>query len=254
MSRSAITTTRCISATHNNKIQITQKRIVNERCVFHFQQEVTNTMNKNFFKRGVAGLLSLVMCLTALVGFGTTTAFAAGEQADVYLISFPRSGDPPYVSLKNLSDSDRKKAIKRIESYSLTMPSNGSLWMPFVIHSTEMLATGGRLGFVLPYEITYVRYAFGLWNYLGHNYGKISIYRVHKDFFPDVDVETVIFLAEEKGSCTDDVSYCTLKDLNSLFEDDASLVAKISISDIVAMGKPFEKNLFQDLLQILLKT
>ena len=50
-------------------------------------------MKKNLFKRGVAGLLSIVMCLTALVGFGTTTAFAAGEQADVYLISFPRSGD-----------------------------------------------------------------------------------------------------------------------------------------------------------------
>lgn len=50
-------------------------------------------MKKNLLKRGVAGLLSLVMCLTALVGFGTTTAFAAGEQAEVYLISFPRSGD-----------------------------------------------------------------------------------------------------------------------------------------------------------------
>lgn len=50
-------------------------------------------MKKNLFKRGMAGLLSLVMCLTALVGLGTTTAFAAGEQAEVYLISFPRSGD-----------------------------------------------------------------------------------------------------------------------------------------------------------------
>ena len=50
-------------------------------------------MKKNLFRRGVAGLLSLVMCLTALMGIGTTTAFAAGEQANVYLISFPRSGD-----------------------------------------------------------------------------------------------------------------------------------------------------------------
>ena len=50
-------------------------------------------MKKSLFKRGMAGLLSLVMCLTALVGLGTTTAFAAGEQAEVYLISFPRSGD-----------------------------------------------------------------------------------------------------------------------------------------------------------------
>ena len=50
-------------------------------------------MKKNLFKRGMAGLLSLVMCLTALVGIGTTTAYAAGERAEVYLVSFPRSGD-----------------------------------------------------------------------------------------------------------------------------------------------------------------
>lgn len=41
-------------------------------------------MKKNLFKRGMAGLLSLVMCLTALVGIGTTTAYAAGERAEVY--------------------------------------------------------------------------------------------------------------------------------------------------------------------------
>ena len=50
-------------------------------------------MKTHFFKRGIAGMLSLVMCLSAFIGLGTTTAFAAGEQAEVYLISFPRSGD-----------------------------------------------------------------------------------------------------------------------------------------------------------------
>ena len=50
-------------------------------------------MKTHLFKRGIAGLLSLVMCLSAFIGLGTTTAFAAGEQAEVYLISFPRSGD-----------------------------------------------------------------------------------------------------------------------------------------------------------------
>ena len=50
-------------------------------------------MKTHLFKRGIAGLLSLVICLSAFIGLGTTTAFAAGEQAEVYLISFPRSGD-----------------------------------------------------------------------------------------------------------------------------------------------------------------
>ncbi len=152
-------------------------------------------------------------------------------------------GNPPYVSLKNLSSVDRTKAIKRMESYSIAMPPNGSLWMPFMIHGTEMLAKGGRLGFVLPYEITYVRYAFRLWTYLSHNYGKISIYRIHDDFFPEVDVETVLFLAEEKGAHTDYVSYCTFKNLSDLLEGKASLDEKVSIYDIITMGKPFEKKL-----------
>ena len=60
---------------------------------FFVFKEVINTMKTHFFKRGIAGLLSLVMCLSAFIGLGTTTAFAAGEQAEVYLISFPRSGD-----------------------------------------------------------------------------------------------------------------------------------------------------------------
>ena len=81
-----------ISATHNNKTHFT-RNASSLHGAFFISKEVKNTMKKNLFKRGMAGLLSLVMCLTALVGIGTTTAYAAGERAEVYLVSFPRSGD-----------------------------------------------------------------------------------------------------------------------------------------------------------------
>ena len=81
-----------ISATHNNKTHFTRNASSKYGAFFVFK-EVINTMKTHFFKRGIAGLLSLVMCLSAFIGLGTTTAFAAGEQAEVYLISFPRSGD-----------------------------------------------------------------------------------------------------------------------------------------------------------------
>ena len=81
-----------ISATHNNKTHFT-RNASSLYGAFYVFKEVINTMKKNLFKRGMAGLLSLVMCLTALVGIGTTTAYAAGERAEVYLVSFPRSGD-----------------------------------------------------------------------------------------------------------------------------------------------------------------
>lgn len=48
---------------------------------------------KKIFKRGMSGLLAVLMALTVLAGFGTTTAFAASETAESYMISFPRDRD-----------------------------------------------------------------------------------------------------------------------------------------------------------------
>ena len=51
---------------------------------------------KKIFKRGISGLLAVLMTFTALMGIGTTTAFAAstaGETAESYSVGFPRDGD-----------------------------------------------------------------------------------------------------------------------------------------------------------------
>ena len=68
-------------------------------------------------------------------------------------------GNPPYVSLRNLKEEDRTRAIDRTADYKIKMLSSGSLWMPFTIHASNMLVPNGRLAFVLPFEITYVKYA-----------------------------------------------------------------------------------------------
>ena len=43
-------------------------------------------------KRFMSLFLAVLMCVTSLVGMGTT-AYAAEETDDVYLVSFPRDGD-----------------------------------------------------------------------------------------------------------------------------------------------------------------
>lgn len=45
------------------------------------------------FKRGLTAFMAMLLCLSSFIGLGTTTAYAAGEQAEVYMISFPRDGD-----------------------------------------------------------------------------------------------------------------------------------------------------------------
>ena len=53
-------------------------------------------MKTSIFRRGISGLLAVLMTFTALMGIGTTTAFAAstaGETAESYSVGFPRDGD-----------------------------------------------------------------------------------------------------------------------------------------------------------------
>ena len=52
-------------------------------------------MKTQKFKRTLSLLLAMLMCVTTLFGMGTT-AFAAEETDEVYLISYPRDGDASY--------------------------------------------------------------------------------------------------------------------------------------------------------------
>lgn len=152
-------------------------------------------------------------------------------------------GNPPYVSLKKLTEADREKILQLIHSYGVPMQTSSSLWMPFMIHATELLQKNGKLGFVLPYELTYVRYAFDLWKYLSNNYGKITVCRIYHDFFPDVDVETILFLAEKKGTSTNVVCYNVFNTVTDLLDNNAAHRSKISIDEIVHLRKPFAREL-----------
>ena len=53
-------------------------------------------MKKSILKRGLSMLMAMLLCFSGLVNIGTTTAFAAGTETEVYLIAFPRDGDENY--------------------------------------------------------------------------------------------------------------------------------------------------------------
>ena len=155
-------------------------------------------------------------------------------------------GNPPYVSLKNVDDIGRANANKTMSGYKYDLSKTSSMWLPFIVHSAELLDVNGKIGFVLPYEMTYVNYSFNLWNYLKKNFGKISIYRVHEDFFPDVEVETILFLAEEKGKTTREVCYKIFDSVDDLFKNQSVVNTRVTIDSIVNRNKPFEEALLTD--------
>ena len=148
-------------------------------------------------------------------------------------------GNPPYISLRNLNRQDKTKAINCMAEYQIKMSASASLWMPFVIHASKMLFPGGRIAFVLPFEMTYVKYAYPLWTYLGENFGKISVIRVYEDFFPEVEVETVLLFAEQYGFKTNTVSLEIYHDTGALLDGCRVSQSDVLVREIIEGKKPF---------------
>ncbi|GMO28832.1 MAG: N-6 DNA methylase [Termitinemataceae bacterium] len=162
-------------------------------------------------------------------------------------------GNPPYVGIKNLSSEQKNTARQVIKNYSVQCPDNGSLWFPFVLHAITTIKANGRLAFVLPFEITYTRYAYGLWKILSQNFSNLSICRIYEDFFPNVDIEAILLFAEGKGGKTTHIKYNTYNTVDDFMKEKVSKCQQIELSDIVSNNKPFISSLLTSMQQQLLQ-
>ena len=72
-------------------------------------------------------LFAVIICLTAFMGFSTTTAFAAvGEQTDVYMVSYPREGDSNFNANWGHEDLNYMNGWKGLATNKTTLRAIGS--------------------------------------------------------------------------------------------------------------------------------
>ncbi|HEV2755565.1 MAG TPA: N-6 DNA methylase [Actinomycetota bacterium] len=163
-------------------------------------------------------------------------------------------GNPPFVRLRHLPPRQRARALGLARDVlGVRMQSSGSLWMPFVLHATRFLRPGGRLALVLPFELTYVRYARPLWEYLGATFGRLSVLRARDRLFPDILQEAVVLLADGKGRTTSAVELRAFETVADLGEDDPAATASLSLQRVVAGERAFLEGLLPPPLQDLLR-
>lgn len=152
-------------------------------------------------------------------------------------------GNPPYVGLNKTPALERERAQRLLALHGFNMQSSGSLWFPFIMHSCAFLKNNGTIAFVLPFEVTYVRYSKQLWKYLSQHFSELTVIRVFEDIFPNVDVETVLFIAKGFGSSTNFVKYEVYDSRLHLFNGMMSKNVSISVESILNGERPFVSNL-----------
>ncbi|MBM4396446.1 MAG: N-6 DNA methylase [Deltaproteobacteria bacterium] len=117
-------------------------------------------------------------------------------------------GNPPYVRLRNAAKDQCSRALAvSARELGAPMETGGSVWMPFVLHAARALASGGRMALVLPFDLTYVRYARPLWRWLGAAFGGLRLARVHQRIFPEILQDVVVLYADRRGGQTDHVRF-----------------------------------------------
>lgn len=161
-------------------------------------------------------------------------------------------GNPPFVRLRHLTPRQSKIALRRArEALGRDMEPSGSLWLPFLLHSTRFLAPGGRVALVLPFEITHVRYARGIWTWLGQRFGSVRVVRLHERVFDDILQDVVLLLCADYGRKTSDIEFAAYYSLADFFAGRHATEEKIPIGDADSGSKPFTKALLTEELRSL---
>ena len=162
-------------------------------------------------------------------------------------------GNPPYVRLRSLPTIQGERARRAVERVLGTpMDSAGNVWMAFVLHATRLLAHGGRFAFVLPYEITHVRYAKPLWKFLGSNFGDLRLVSVKERIFPNLMQEVVILYADNRGNSTATVCFEAYERARDM-DNNQSIVKKEFPIQAVIGERPFVRALLPHDLDVLLQ-
>ncbi len=132
-------------------------------------------------------------------------------------------GNPPYISLHNMSEEQKYYALTALKSYGNSLPNRASLWVYFILHSLNFLQKGGRMAWVLPGSLLFAHYAAFLREILQKSFRRILAIQLGvKLFIQKGSDESTIILLCDGFKCNSNNSYIefgfayTLKELANL--------------------------------------
>lgn len=114
-------------------------------------------------------------------------------------------GNPPYISHHTLNSELHQAARNAVADDGYKLSDLASYWAYFVLHCIRFVRPGGRLALVLPGILLHAHYAREVRTALRSAFGRLSVILVEEQLFPTAEEESVIILAENRGSSDSEV-------------------------------------------------
>lgn len=165
-------------------------------------------------------------------------------------------GNPPYLRSQNQDDLDptyRNQLFQAAATAGIKAPPKTDLFAFFIYHASRFMKPGSRLGFVTPASWLTADYAVSLQEALLGSIRLVAVIASNAEsFFPQVDINTVLLVAEkvddEAENENEPVRFVTLKkplsNLTEGKEDYWSRVIKL-VRDIEAETASTETNRYR---------
>lgn len=125
-------------------------------------------------------------------------------------------GNPPFIRYQRFDGESRRRALESALRVGVRLSRLSSTWAPFLLHAMQFLEPGGRLGMVIPAEITRTHYGLHTLRGLLRHFGFVRLLAFERNFFPEVQAETCLLLAEQYGGSCDSVSFLPMESIADL--------------------------------------
>ncbi|WP_321997546.1 class I SAM-dependent methyltransferase [Draconibacterium orientale] len=106
-------------------------------------------------------------------------------------------GNPPFIRYQNFPEEHRNIAIEMMQSLGLNPNKLTNIWVPFLVISSSLLNSKGKMAMVIPAELFQVKYAAETRVYLSKFFDRITILTFKKLVFENIQQEVVLLLCEK---------------------------------------------------------
>lgn len=117
-------------------------------------------------------------------------------------------GNPPYIRYQGFNGTSRTAAREAAARAGVSLTALASSWAPFIVHASQFLRPGGRLGFVLPTELLSVNYAAPIRRFLFNSFASIELVFFERLVFKEAEANVILLLADGYGGST---SHATIR-------------------------------------------
>lgn len=125
-------------------------------------------------------------------------------------------GNPPFIRYQSFAGGGRALAAQRARVQGVALTQLASSWAAFIVHAAAFLKPGGRLGMVVPAELGHAAYAQPVLDFLTQTFGRVSLLTFRERLFPNISQDTLLLLAEAKGSVPEGLFWRDLRDAEAL--------------------------------------